>query len=714
MKNKWFDIGLYWQGLRRLRVLGLAFAILCICICVLVPTTRWSNGRYYMDSFAVDVHLDGEDVVLEDLTNWEDEQFYRENGCTVTDVGSQPEKIADRHLLVPMIVMSYGSPLFVLVLFDFLNKRKESDFYHAIPLRRECVYTSLMAALLTWIFGTFIISALSTALVWALCPFVTFSFGGLLSQLMCACLNAALLASFASVAVSLTGTSATSFVATLLVFGSWRFILGIGYLCLSDMLNIIDPETFLGGYLKPGWLLPFAMVTQIPSAKVWYAGIVTLLMFALGGVLYSKRKSELAGRSVPGRWVHILLRTLMTLPAALLLTYQLLCQGDLSVILILFVATLLIFYLYELLTTKSVRRMVKATPWFGLVIGLCLVFVGVMYTAVGIENNERTDADRVAGVTVADARFNGNGFDKYVPNTYEMKLIQNSMSDDPRAIALVCQAWEKTQANGYGPSSNQPKTECHARIQLKSGRVIERRLYMDPEKYAELIVRLWEDIQPYPVPSKDQVYELYIYQPHRNDTLSLSGEWRTRFLTAMQNDYANMPLNKVPLDSSYSYILDIQMMVEEAGKEQSAAVINGSWRSDYISYSYHYELCEGMKETVGVLYDLFSLPTYGRAHFAREALDAISPNSSFEIVLLDEQGFEKSLYWASRDEKSLSQGRDLLLAGIRRAEIGTHNEERFLMYIEVENPQGGRHAVFCPIQLTPEEYSQLLSVWTFK
>ena len=374
MKNKWFDIGMYWQGLRRLRVVGMALAILCISICVLVPATRWSNGPSYMNNYAVDVYLDGEEVVLEDLTNWEEEAYYRQNGADLREYDLQIETIRDGALIVPVTVLSYVAPFWVLAMFDFLNKRKESDFYHAIPLRRSCVYTSLMAALLTWIFGIFIVSALSAALVWALCPFVTFSFSGLLTQLLYACLNAALLSSFASVAVSLTGTSATSFVTTLLVCGSWRFVLGVAYVCLNDMLHIMNPETFLGGYLHPNWILSIAMVSgEVRAAKIWYAVIVTLLMFALGGVLYVKRKSELAERSVPGRWVHILLRSLITLPLALLLTYMLLCDAEFSIFLILFVGTLLVFYLYELLTTKSARRMVKATPWLGAILGLCLV-----------------------------------------------------------------------------------------------------------------------------------------------------------------------------------------------------------------------------------------------------------------------------------------------------------------------------------------------------
>ncbi len=712
MKGKVFDVGLYWQGIKRLRVIGMALAILCISICVLVPSTRWSSGPSYVSGYAVDVYLDGEEVVLEDLTDWEQEKYYRQNGVDLEKIDMKIERVRDGTLIVPVTVLSYCAPFLVLAMFDFLNKRKESDFYHAIPLRRSCVYTSLMAALLTWIFGIFIVSALSAALVWALCPFVTFSFGGLLMQLLYACLNAALLASFASVAVSLTGTSATSCVTALLVCGSWRFVLGVAYVCLNDMLDIMDPEAFLGGYLHPNWLLSVAMVGgEVRAAKVWYAVIVTLLMFVLGGVLYVKRRSELAERSVPGRRVHILLRTLITLPLALLLTYMLLCDAEFSVFLILLVGTLLVFYLYELLTTKSARRMIKATPWLGAVIGLCLIFAGVMHTCVAIERNENTDEDRVAAVTMIDGFWGLQ--DNGGLTEYQVQVLRNGLSDDPRAIALVCEAWEQTQDNVFPDGTSFGNwTSLTARIQLKNGRIIERRLQIDFEKCVELVKILKQDLNPNYMPSEDEIGGLYVHQTFNGDNISLFGEWRARLVEAMRRDYERKMLQGEPLDSGFSSELCIRVLESEE-KGEYLGFTDGGY-GYYQRYNYQYVLGEGMPKTVGVLYDLFSLPAYGRAHFAHEALDNILNETYFDVTLFDENGEAMVFQHTTKESNSMSEGVNLLLQGVDRAKRGEDEGARILMYAAVENPRGGRASVFCPIRLTAEEYAQLLQIWSFE
>lgn len=707
MKNNFFDVGLYWQGIKRLRVLGLALAILCLSICVLIPTIRWSDGPRYVDDYdAIDVYLDGEEVVLEDLTAWKDKEFYLETGAVVKDTGTGIERLADTRLIIPVMVLSYVSPFALLAMFDFLNKRKESDFYHAIPRRRCCVYISFVAAALTWMWGILIVSALSAALIWALCPFVTFSFGGLLTQLFYACVNAALLASFAAAGVSLTGTGMTSFVATMLVGFSWRFVVSMVYYSLDDTLSIMNPGTFWGGYLKPGWLFPLALAGgQVTAAKVWYAVIVTLLTFALGGLLYTKRKSETAERSVPGHAVHTILRTLITLPAALLLTYQMSCDGDFSTGLVLLVAVLLIFYLYELLTTKSARRMVKATPWLGVIICACLIFVGAMYTFVGVERNERTDMGRVEAVTVTDSYWSMSG-----TTQYERQIIKNSMSDDAEVIALVCEAWEYTQNNPDARYTGYQLVWCDVRMQLKSGRTVMRRLLFTPEQYEELIATLKEDINPDFMPSEDEISGLYLHQSENGDNISLFGEWRSRLIKAMRSDYATMKPNERPRGMEYSSELSICVVT---GKDEYLGYYSGS--SYYRTYNYQYTLGGGMPETVGVLYELFGLPAYGRAHFANEVLDDVSPNNSFDVTLFDENGQMKSFTGiVDGGDNDTSVGRDILRRGVERAKLEGREGVRILMYLAVENRYGGRQTVICPVLLTEEEYTQLLSIWFFE
>ena len=63
MKNKIFDFRLYLQGLGRLRVIGIALAILCLTVSILVPTVRWLSGPG--SNYQVEYPLDGDELVLE-------------------------------------------------------------------------------------------------------------------------------------------------------------------------------------------------------------------------------------------------------------------------------------------------------------------------------------------------------------------------------------------------------------------------------------------------------------------------------------------------------------------------------------------------------------------------------------------------------------------------------------------------------------------------
>ena len=88
-----FNLRLFLEGLKRLRVIGLASAILALTATALVPIAIWME---YADST---------------YEHTMDTQF----------------------LCVPAMVMVCLAPFFLFVLFSFLQKRKESDFFHAIP-----------------------------------------------------------------------------------------------------------------------------------------------------------------------------------------------------------------------------------------------------------------------------------------------------------------------------------------------------------------------------------------------------------------------------------------------------------------------------------------------------------------------------------------------------------------------------------------------------
>ncbi len=523
MKKKLFDCKLYWENVKRLRIIGLAASILCLTVSILIPV-------YDMISTA-SRHYD----------------FYETSSSSLSVTA-----INDNELVVPALVASYLMPIFVFFVFSYLNRRNESDFYHAIPYTRTCVYVSSMAAVMSWVWGILIASCLAAGAFWAINPYVTFSFVGLLWQMLYMCLNATLLVTIAAAAVSLMGTAATSLIAFGLLLCSWRFILYMALVVIDDLSNIVRADDILGGYLNPSFLLPVGLMTGEGTIGrpivLLYAALVSVGAFLLGALFYRLRRSETAGRAVPNKWLQILVRCLLCLPTALLLTYQLIVgNADGGMLLIFLVITLIIFYLYELLTSKSVKSMFKATPWLVAVLGACVVFGAATLTTDAVVKNERIPEERMTAVSI-----DGTVLSSYL-SPYEQAVVGNYMTQNDEIIGIVAEALSRAQLaerqdtfwTTYAESDYTIKNSTvieyqrvWLRIRLVGGMTVTRRVLMEREDYDRMIEIIREEADITPIPSREQVKKVMVslfgesvLQPLSDDSVDallpvLRQEWR--------------------------------------------------------------------------------------------------------------------------------------------------------------------------------------------
>lgn len=521
MKRKIFDFGYYVQCLRRVRIVGIAVAILCVAISALIPI-------YHMISMSsVD--------------------FYEANSFSL-----MTRTLAGNQLAVPAMVFSYLMPVFVFLMFSYLNRRSESDFYHAVPLSRVCVYMGSVAAVLSWAWGILALSYLVSGALWTLDPQAVFSWGELFLQLFYACLNAALLSGIATVAVCLMGTMATSVLASGVLLFSWRFILYLVLLAIEDRVAIVKGEELLGAYLTPSFLLPMGLITtecNVSGKVLVYAALITVLAFSLGGVFYARRRSEVAGRAVPGRWVQHLIRTLLCLPTALLLTYQLMGGTDGGTAMVLFVLTVLIFYLYELLTTKRVRSMLKATPYLLAVPVACAMFFGVVTATEQAVWHEDISSDRITAVSFYSVPRTDFG-------SYDAVVVQKALIEDDRAAALVAVGLERAQTldregDFYAVSATPAPSyssvhasayfqRCWMNIRLRGGMTVVRQLLLTEPEYYSLIACIREEVGVMPIPPREEVKTVGFYLFGAHTYCELSGDDIGRLLSVARDEWATL------------------------------------------------------------------------------------------------------------------------------------------------------------------------------
>jgi len=121
-----FHPGLYGETLRQLRLMGSIYLVLCVVFTIVPALLDSLSGRL-----------------------------------------TQPG-ISD--FSPPLFLFVYVAPVtLVYSAFGFLTRRNASDFYHSLPLTRECLYVSRVLAVLTYLVGTIVLSLLGACLVYALC-----------------------------------------------------------------------------------------------------------------------------------------------------------------------------------------------------------------------------------------------------------------------------------------------------------------------------------------------------------------------------------------------------------------------------------------------------------------------------------------------------------------------------------------------------------------
>lgn len=463
MMKRFFSLRLYKEGLRQVRVLGIAAAIICVAPSLLVPfTTIISNMSRNM------LHAD-------------------------------IELISGPMISIPSVLMLIFSPFFVFSIFRFLHDRSKSDFYHAVPFHRECLYCSYLAAALTWIVGIIVASVILPAIVWSVYPYTVMVWSSVFSLIGILVLGSFMLASMMCLAVTLTGTVVSNIAVFALIVSFVRSVCAVFGAALEEKV----PALVIGGggisFLSVLFFYPLAVLEYFFSALfdsvtvdvytntslLVYSVIVTLVLFVLAGVLFCRRRSEIAGNAAPKRMLQNVYRCAFALPFALL-AGLLLMVDEVAAFAIFAVITLMVYFLYEIVTTHKLKNLVCAVPYLAvLVVGVLAMWGGVTVVHAAVVSNVPT-ADEIAYVSICESGYG-------LP-TYEELLVQDAKTNDPKAREIVFEALADTLQNmdrlGGNVIYDMPKDypletqrEATVCIHTAGGRKMYRRILMSEEDY---------------------------------------------------------------------------------------------------------------------------------------------------------------------------------------------------------------------------------------
>ena len=192
-RNKFFSPALMLEGIKQTRVVGICFAIISVLASCGYPLLR-------LISYA-----------SMDYDTLKAQPYFTIDIATFS---------------MPIFLIQYIMPIvMIFLLFNFMNIRKASDFYHSIPLSKTCVYLTYTVTALIWSIVTVVVSTLLSFIIYALSLKTVINIEFIWPTIISSIILAMLVASIALLAKGLSGTIFTNIIITLIIMFLPRVII---------------------------------------------------------------------------------------------------------------------------------------------------------------------------------------------------------------------------------------------------------------------------------------------------------------------------------------------------------------------------------------------------------------------------------------------------------------------------------------------------------
>lgn len=376
-----FDPRMYVEGLRQLRVIGLLYLIITelatVLYCVAIATASHNTVGLY--------------------------SWYR-----VTFSEFMPM------LCLPLL---FFVPLMALYLLRFNNRREACDFYHALPQTRTALTLSFAAAVVSYGFAGVLLGTLTALVGTALLGLIAgFTSSGVLAGVLFLLGAAVYLTGVIVLAMSVTGTIISNVAAAALIALTPRLMALFFTTTVSDLVPILPSrtmDTLFDFHLNPLSLtvsgVPFSSDAPTLFAGAAYAAVIGVLYLAAGVLLFRRRKSEVAGQSAPNRILQAVFRLTLTMlvcliPCLMIVNqiysrYRFMDSSFLFSLFCLYVVALMVYFLYELITTRKVKNLLRAVPALGILLLLNAGFIGGVAGARSIALSNVPRREEIRSVT---------------------------------------------------------------------------------------------------------------------------------------------------------------------------------------------------------------------------------------------------------------------------------------------------------------------------
>lgn len=396
-------------------------------------------------------------------------------------------------------------PIMTHVLFNFLNKRNSSDFYHSIPIRRTTLMFSYSLSIITStiiiIVGNFIVFSVLSKILCSEFSINESSYIFMLNILIASLyIHACIL-----LAKSVTGTMLSNILLTLMIIFVPRLciyvvadtIYSLNFMTM-DMPVLLSPDcNLVVGILSDGLKLFWgAENTMLSIGSGIYTLIIGIIYYSLALWQFNTRKSETASSYAPNKVLSAIYRILLTYWVTLVplniiikeLPSSLFDEDSLLVIVLFYAFALITYYGYEAIATKSIKKSLKTSKGLLAVGALNILTIVISIIGVFSAKSFQPKANEIDSVSLVRYYSYTNTYYYSTVDYYDYVKLNTNITDE--TILEYVSSQLKEQVKDYTEWEDYYKKDVcpYYTIIRHNGKEYKRKIYFPQNMLEEYTI----------------------------------------------------------------------------------------------------------------------------------------------------------------------------------------------------------------------------------
>lgn len=423
--KKIFSVNMFWQTFKQLKVIGILSMAVTLFF-VVFP--QINDALYYLKM----------------------QKLYGEE-----QIDASLKMVYASNIDILSITFILFTPILVLSVWSFLNKKNSSDFYHSLPYKRECLYFSKIAAVFAWQVIIHVVTYLCLIITFAVFKDCFIVEMWMVFRVFLSIFIANLLCGSAiSLACALTGNIFSNICLSGLIIFLPRFLcVMIEAFAAMKVPTVSDYQIFpfindahniVAGYILRMFVSIDYNSLMFSISSLLYTFILALIYMGLGLLVFKFRKSEAAQKSALNKKLQMAIS--MTLGFVICFISVIFTfaeeesDRDYIMLVVFFIVAAFVIIVYELTTGKKNRLLQRSVPSILMAYVLSLIF-GVLVGTVADGMLEYTpkaqsiDYIKINGMSDNQASMYG-----YQPTSYFDSIIEGIQIKDKQTCEIVAKA----------------------------------------------------------------------------------------------------------------------------------------------------------------------------------------------------------------------------------------------------------------------------------